>query len=56
LEDLARDGKIALKWILKKQNGRVWTAFNRLRIGMVASSCEHGKEPLGSIKDEKFLG
>jgi hypothetical protein len=26
-----------------------------LRIGTVASSCEHSNETLGSIKDEEFL-
>jgi len=30
---LGVDGKIILKRILKRQNGKVWTGFNWLRIG-----------------------
>jgi hypothetical protein len=34
---------------------KVWTGFIWLRIGPVACSREHGNEPSGSIKGEKFL-
>jgi hypothetical protein len=33
LEDLGVDGKIILGWILRKQDGRVWTGFIWLSIG-----------------------
>jgi hypothetical protein len=32
-EDLGVDGKIILKWILRKQDAGVWTGFIWLRIG-----------------------
>jgi hypothetical protein len=31
--DLTEDGKIILKWILKKWDGEAWTGFFWLRIG-----------------------
>jgi hypothetical protein len=37
---------------LKEQIGREWIGLIWL---MVAGSCEHGNEPLGSIKDGEFL-
>jgi hypothetical protein len=39
-----------IKMGLKKFDGMVWTRFIWLRIGTRAGSCEHGNEPLGSIK------
>jgi len=33
LEDLGRDGKITLKRILKRHDGKVWTGFIWIRIG-----------------------
>jgi len=32
-EDLATDGKIILKWILKNRNKNSWTGFVRFRMG-----------------------
>jgi hypothetical protein len=48
LGDLAVDGWIILKYILKKQGMRVWTGLIWLTIG--TGSCKHGNEPFGSIK------
>jgi hypothetical protein len=33
LEALYIDGSVILKFILKKEDGRVWTGFSHLRIG-----------------------
>jgi hypothetical protein len=44
-----------LKWIIEKQDGVEWTGFIWLRIGPVESSCDHGNEPLGSIKCWEIL-
>jgi hypothetical protein len=33
LRGLGIDGRIMLKWMLKKQGVKVWTAFNRFKIG-----------------------
>jgi hypothetical protein len=32
-EDLSADGKVILKWVLRKQGERVWTGFISVRIG-----------------------
>jgi hypothetical protein len=54
-EDLGVDGRITLRWIL---GNRVWgcglDSFGSGE-GQVASSCEHGNEPSGSIKCGEFL-
>jgi hypothetical protein len=49
------DGRVILKWIIEKQDGKVWTGFIWLRTGLVAGSCEHVNELLGSIKVRNFL-
>jgi len=33
MEDLDVDGRIILKWILKKQDGEAWTGLIWLKIG-----------------------
>jgi hypothetical protein len=34
LETIGNRGKIILKWILNKQDGRAWTGFVRLKVGV----------------------
>jgi hypothetical protein len=55
VEDRGRDGKIVLKWIMRKQDVRLWTGFIWLVLGSSSGSFELGNEPLGSIKGEEFI-
>jgi hypothetical protein len=48
-------GRKALKWVLKKQDVRVWIEFICSEQGLVGCFCECGNETLGSIKNMKFL-
>jgi len=45
-EELHLDGKLLLKWILKKQHGLVKRDKSESRQSPVASCCEHGNEHL----------
>jgi hypothetical protein len=45
-------GWTVLKWILR---GMGWIGFIWLRIGTSEGSCEHGNDPLGSIKCWEIL-
>jgi hypothetical protein len=47
---LAVDGRKTLKWILKKQDVRVWAGFSWLRIGYIG-----GNETSGYINAGNFL-
>jgi hypothetical protein len=49
LQDLSTDGRIILKWILKKWDESVF------RIGTNHRLCEHGNEPSGSKNFREFL-
>jgi hypothetical protein len=40
-----------IKWILKKQDVRVWTAFTGLGMGCVADSWEGGNEHSSCTRD-----
>jgi len=54
LEDPDTDGRIILKWILKRWwDGGAWAGLIWLR--MEVGSCECGNEPLDIIKGGKFL-
>jgi hypothetical protein len=39
------DGRILLKFILKKQSGSLWIGVIWLRLGTCGGSCKHGNEP-----------
>ena len=49
------DGRIILRWILRKWDVRAWTGSTRFREGQVSGHCECGNEPLGSVKCGEFL-
>jgi len=51
LEDLGLDERIVLKWILKIQNGRIWTGFISLRIGTIGGRYECGNEEWGKCRE-----
>ena len=53
LKDLDVGGKIILKLISKYVEA--WTGFVWLRTGSSYGFCEHGNEPLGTIKCGEFL-
>ena len=50
------DGRVILKWILKKWDREAWTGLLRgSGWGQVAGTCKSGNEPSGSIKWGSFL-
>jgi hypothetical protein len=55
LEDLAVDGEIILEWIFVKYDRRCGLDSSGSGQGPVASPCEHGNEPTGSIKNGEFV-
>jgi len=55
LGDPGIDGQMIIRWILRKMDVVEWTGSSWLRIGTVAGTCEHGKEPSDSIKCGEFL-
>jgi hypothetical protein len=52
--DLGINGRIS-KWVLNKQDLRIWTGLIWLRIRPVAGPCERGNEPSGFIKARESL-
>ena len=48
MEDVGVDGKIIIKWILKKWEEETWTGLLWLSIGTGTFECSH--EFLGSIR------
>jgi hypothetical protein len=55
LEETGVDARRILYWILKKQDGRVWTGLNWLRVGTKRQALVNSHETSGSIKCRKFL-
>jgi hypothetical protein len=49
------DERVMFKHFLINQDVRVWTGLIWLKIGTRVSCCEHGNEPLGTIKCREFL-
>jgi hypothetical protein len=56
LQDLGMNGRIALTWILREEDERLWTEFIWLMIVKVVGCCEHGNEPLGSVRCAELFG
>jgi hypothetical protein len=50
------DGRIVLKWTLKKYGLGILPAFHCLKAGPVACTCEHSNEPESSMKSGEFFG
>ena len=49
------DGRIILRWIIRKWEGVVGTGWSWLSIGTVAGACAYGEEPSGSENAGNFL-
>jgi hypothetical protein len=52
--DMGVGGRIILKWILYKKDGRGWTGLIWLGKEKDTGCCEYGNEPSGYIKYEEF--
>jgi len=55
LEDPDVDGRIILRWIIRKWDVRVWLDRCVSGEGQVSGTCECGNELSGSIKCGEFL-
>jgi hypothetical protein len=49
------DGRIILRWIVRKCDVGVWTGSSGSGYRQVAGTCECGNEPSGSIKCGELL-
>jgi hypothetical protein len=54
-EDISLGGRKILKWMLGNRVRGCGLDSSASELGPVTGSCEHGNEPLGSIKSEEFL-
>jgi hypothetical protein len=54
LDDPGTGGRIIIKWIFKKQDGRPLTGFIWLRTDKVIACYEHSNAPSSSIKCGKI--
>jgi len=55
MQDLGINGRIALTWIIRKVDERLWTGFISLVIVKVVGCCERGNEHSGSIGCEELI-
>jgi hypothetical protein len=55
LGDPGVDGRIILRWTVRKWDVGVCTGSSWLRVGTGGGTCESGNEPSGSIKRREFL-
>ena len=49
------DGRIILRWIIRKWDVGLWTGSSLLRIGTGGRHLDYGNEPSGFIKCGEFL-
>jgi hypothetical protein len=54
-EDPGVDGRMTLRCIFRKWDVWIWIVSNWFRANTVASTCECGYKPSGSIKCGEFL-
>jgi hypothetical protein len=46
---------LILKWIFRKQGGKVWIGFTCLKTGTGGGLCEHDNEPSCPINGAEFF-
>jgi hypothetical protein len=56
MQDLGISGRVALIWVVRKGDVRLWTGFFLLMIVKVVGCCECGNEHSGSIRCGELIG